>query len=499
MAQGGEAESWQTDPEAAHAEAVRRIRALTAAGGDTLDFSDLPAMEALPEELAEATTLRLITNKSLNALMYVGVKQRLRNVDALSSLVGLQHLALAGSAITSLPHLSSLKSLATLDLSHTRITAPPVLSGLTALTTLDLSVTQITEPPDLSGLAALTMLNLSDTGITDLGFLLSAPRFAAEDGKHLGFADTPAADPDRDRRLYMLSRLDPKRCAVETVQYLKGTHPDFRDPPGGGLRPPLAQALAAAGPVVLDLREGQLVATDSGTPERIAPQELDQRIKAMRDHVADLIDQAQRSQVPPDMRTRLQRIAAALGPNPPLSFMLDGPMSVLRGGLRDGYVTDALDGGFVEGWRELVQMHDALMPLLRAADADPVDIPPLRNDVTPQEVTEVGRDIVEVLTAPEVRDNVDPSVVAAVEAGQDYALAAQQRTEDRPRRLRQAAIAIGGTVAALITGNIAIGKVAEAGLRVQAWLQSPHGRWVSEKISGIWDRVRRLFDDGTDA
>ena len=73
------------------------------------------------------------------------------------------------------------------------------------------------------------------------------PRFAAEEGETLAFDHTPAADPARDRRLDLLSRLDPTRCAVEAVQYLNGTYPDFRDPPGGGVRGRLAQRLADPG------------------------------------------------------------------------------------------------------------------------------------------------------------------------------------------------------------------------------------------------------------
>jgi len=46
------------DAAAAHAEAVRRIKALIDEGGDTLDFSDLPALEALPREMVAADSLR---------------------------------------------------------------------------------------------------------------------------------------------------------------------------------------------------------------------------------------------------------------------------------------------------------------------------------------------------------------------------------------------------------------------------------------------------------
>ena len=69
----------------------------------------------------------------------------------------------------------------------------------------------------------------------------------------------------------MLSRLDPRRCAVETVQYLNGTHPDFRNRSDGSQARPLAERLAGASPVGLEVRDGALQAVNPGTPERLAP------------------------------------------------------------------------------------------------------------------------------------------------------------------------------------------------------------------------------------
>ncbi len=140
----------------------------------------------------------------------------------------------------------------------------------------------------LSGLTELTSLNLTHTGVADLSVMRELPVFEAEKAQLLQYDDTPAIITDS--RLDLLSRLPPKRCAVETVQYLKGTHPDFRAPSNGAAPAPLAQRLAEASPVALEIVDGALEATNPGAPERVAPKELAQRVDALRTHVAMLID-----------------------------------------------------------------------------------------------------------------------------------------------------------------------------------------------------------------
>ena len=163
-----------------------------------------------------------------------------------------------------------------------------MLSGLTGLTSLDLSSTRVADIVVLSGLTGLTSLNLTHTGVADLSVLRELPVFEAEKAQWLQYQETPAAK--NDRRLDLLSRLPGRRCAVETVQYLKGTHQDFHAPGGGVAPAPLAQRLAEASPVALEIVDGALEATNPGAPERVAPKELAQRVDALRTHVAMLID-----------------------------------------------------------------------------------------------------------------------------------------------------------------------------------------------------------------
>ena len=466
--------AWRKDAAAAHAEAVRRINALIAEGGDTLDLSDLPALEALPRELAGAHTLRRLFAGDRNAQgkLIVG-SYSLADIDILRALPGLHELGL----------------------SDTKITNPPDLTGLTALTSLDLRGTHITTPPALTGLTALTSLDLRHTKIDDLSFLLTLPRFAAEQGERLVIGDTPAADPARDRRLYMLSRLDPKRCAVETVQYLKGTHPDFRDSPGGIRRAPLAQQLAEASPVGLDAPEDRAEAGNPGKAERVHPQEREQRLRALRSHVAALQEEGARRNLPLDIRARFDRYAAPLAEPDPGFVMLDGPMSFLRGGVNDPFVTEGLDGGFVEGWRVLVEMHDALRPFLQPPEDAVPEVAPLTDAATPEDADAVGAAVAETLRAAEAEGAVAASVVAAADAMRDYFVAAKANEAQRATYLRRGLIALGGLVA-LLTGT---GRLAEASIHFQTWLTTPKARWLAERLRPAWERIKSFFeteDDG---
>ena len=326
---------WQTDEAAATAEAVRRIEAAIASGAKGLDFTDLIAMTRLPDALAKAQGVREIYAgvvspiralddnflvkrlTSISALagltkltsLHIDSTQ-VSNLSALSGLSGLTSLnlnytpvsdlsALSGlSGLTSLnlnytpvsdlSALSGLSGLTSLSLSYTPVSDLSALSDLSGLTSLDLSSTSVSDLSALSGLSGLTALDLRNTQVSDLGILMSFPLFASEQAKFLRYSITPAAHPQADRRLDYLSRLPPDRCAIETVQYLKGTHPYFGETKivnqvGNGAG--LAARLAEASPVEVVLEGGLLQARNAGTPERLAPKELGLRVTALREQV----------------------------------------------------------------------------------------------------------------------------------------------------------------------------------------------------------------------
>ena len=361
------------------------------------------------------------------------------------------------------------------------------LSGLTELTSLDLSRTPVADIAVLSGLTGLTSLNLTHTGVADLSVMRELPVFEAEKAQLLQYDDTPAIITDS--RLDLLSRLPPKRCAVETVQYLKGTHPDFRAPSNVAAPAPLAQRLAEASPVGLEIVDGALEATNPGAPERVAPRELAQRVDALRTHVAMLIDEARARQVPDSVRVRFERYLQPLQQDEPTYLLLDGPMAFLRGGLGDTYTTDALDGGFVEGWRAMVVMHDDLRPLLLPPEEDTPDLPELTPEATADEGERIADEAIGVL---EGNAAVGESVVAAMKAAKEYFEVAKMDATRRPGMLARGYRAIGGIVGLIVGG---VGLIASV-MTIQLWAATPQGQAVIVQLQPIFERIIQLFGGG---
>lgn len=550
---GGGQATWQTDPAAAHAEALRRIAALIEQGGDTLDLSDLPALEALPPELAAATTLRRLFAGDFDAQGRFNLpKRRLSDVAALAGLTALTTLDLSGTQITTPPDLAGLTALTTLDLSGTPITTPPDLSGLTALAVLDLTGTAITTPPDLTGLTALarirlgdtrittspdftgltalvrlglnntlitsppdlaglsnldslglegtrittppeldgltalSWLDLSGTGIKDLSFLLSAPRFAAEEGEFLRFENTPAADQATDRRLYMLSRLPPDRCAVETVQYLKGTHPDYHGRPEGAGQALLAQRLAEASPVDVVPVDGRLDAVNRGTPRQVDPVQRAQRVAGLRTQVAMLRAEAPQTQCPPRLIGRLESYAEGLETDAPVFFVLDAAMDFIRASVADDYLMDGLDAGLRAGFRSFVARHDELAPFLlpppEGQAAAEAALPALDASATPEDLADLTDQALEVVNDPDHAPFLGDQMRQTLKAVEELALVARDRLEERPGLLRRGFVALGGTLQVLSNAVTAHG-----------WLIGPGAAMLATQLAPILQAVLRAF------
>lgn len=414
----------------------------------------------------------------------------LSDAAPLSGLVGLMYLNLSGTRITDAEPLSAMVGLTSLYLSDTPISDAAGLASLVALTSLSLSYTRITDAAALSGLVSLNSLALRDTQVSDLGFLLNLREFVAERGKHLEYSSTPAAQ--NDRRLDLLSRLPPDRCAVETMQYLKGTHPDFREPKGGeGVgRATLAAQLDAASPVELVVEGGRLQARNAGAPERLAPKELGTRIDALRGQVEAVLDEAKGKQMSEDIVKRFRRYAQALKGEEVTYLLLDGPIAALRGGVNDPYITGALDGGFVAMWRALVAMHDDLRPLLLPPEED--DLPELRDDVTAEEGIDLAEKAESALQEALEDGVVGASVVEAMQAATEYFKVAKVEAEKKPLLLR-GAIAVGGVLGAIVGLPAMIGAAAEGVMKVQAFLATPAGQALIAVLRPLWEILKGLF------
>ena len=406
---------------------------------------------------------------------------RVSDIAPLSGLVGLTSLGLSGTRVWNIAALSELAGLTSLDLSGTQVVNIAAVSGLAGLTSLYLSRTQVSHTAALSGLAGLTSLDLSGTRVSDLRVLLLIPPFAGGRARYLQFQKTPVADPHHDRRLHKLSLLDPQPCAVETVQYLKGTHPDFQ---GGAGRRPLAERLAASSPVGVVVEDGRLGVTNPGTPERVRPRELAQRVVALRVHVAALQDMAQGRQVPPWFARQVAGYAAGLVADEPTFILLDGPMAFLRGGAGDRYVTEALDGALVGGWRHLVVLHDDLRPHLMPPEEDD-DLPPLTPEATPEAGIALADEAIAAAREAEGPGGTDKAVAEALVAMKDYFEVAKSDATRRPGLLRRGFKAFGGTLALMATGT--------AGLTYAGWLATPQGQSFLAAIKPILEAILKFY------
>ncbi len=410
---------------------------------------------------------------------------RVDDVSALSGLTALTSLHLGRTRLSDASALSGLTALTSLDLSGTGLSDASALSGLTALTSLDLSNTSLSDASVLSGLTALTSLNLRETRLSDLSFLLEMIAFENERGRSLYFANTPVASPDGDRRLYMLSRLDPQSCAIETVQYLKGTHPDFREPPE-----PFAvlvqRQLSKAGAIEVDASGEKLEARNAGAPERLAPRELEQRIAALRYHVAALCTEANSKQLPETMRKRFDDYAVPLTAEEPTYLLLDGPMSFLRGGASDPYITDGMDGGFVAAWQQLVVMHDDLRPFLLPPEENDPELPEVTEDATPEAGIEIVDDAIEALEADDSKDVVDQSVIDAMNATRDYFEAAKTDDRNRSGLLKRGFKTAGG----IFAGILGVGGSAAG---IASWAATPQGQAIISKLQPLFEMIVKFF------
>jgi hypothetical protein len=321
------------------------------------------------------------------------------------------------------------------------------------------------------------------------------PLFASEQAKFLRYDNTPAANPQADRRLDLLSRLPPDRCAIETVQYLKGKHPDFGPPQTNGLVNAgvtgLAERLAEASPVEVVLEGGLLQARNAGTPERLAPKELGQRETALREQVAALLDECRRKQVPHDIVRRFERYAKALGHEEVTYLLLDGPIAALRGGLNDPYMTSALDNGFLGMWAQLVKMHDQLRPLLLPPEED--NLPDLRGDVTAEVGIDLATQAEAALQEGVMGELVAGSVVEAMQAATDYFKAAKSATEKKQTWIKQGVAVLGAVVMGVLGIPVGIGLYAEAALKVQEFLKTPAGEVLSAALRPLWEVIKARF------
>lgn len=379
--------------------------------------------------------------------------------------------------------LESVSSLTKLDLSDTQISDAAPLAGLTALTELGLSYTQVKDFTPIYGLRLLVDLELSGTVVPAVNFLLNLPEFAAERGRNLSFSYTPAAEVDN--RFGMLSGLDGRQCAIQTVQYLKGTHPDFRKPlPQKGK---VTQAgLAAFSPVALGKVSDRLEVVNLAPPQRVNPVETAQRVAGLRAQVALIRQEAQNTQCAPALLRRLDAYAEGLQPDLPIWFVIDAAMQMIEGSLDDDYLSHAVDKGLKRGFEAIVRAHHALRPLLMpptdAEEAALAALPPLDPEIGATDVEAMVGEVLDVMAEPEVRDQVGPQLIKTLKAVEELAISFEQKLEDRPGLLRRVVMPFGGMLAVL--SNAAT---------VHGWWLGPTGVTLAARLQPLIEKFLQWF------
>ena len=161
--------------------------------------------------------------------------------------------------------------------------------------------------------------------------------------------------------------------------------------------------------------------------------------------------------------------------------MLDAPMAFVQGSLNDSYVTEALDGGFVEACRLLVQMHQQLRPLLISAERSEELVPDLSPEFDVQEAIGVTDVAIEALDDP----SVEQEVIEALNAAKDYFETAQQSGSIRASLLRRGIAAVGGIVSGAMAGA--------CGTALYVWATSPSGLAVIARLQPILERLLALL------
>ncbi|MEM9370123.1 MAG: leucine-rich repeat domain-containing protein, partial [Pseudomonadota bacterium] len=171
---------WHSDPDAAFAEADRRV-AMVREDPDRkrLFLSDLYALRRLPPDLATCSRLEAIligdaTGPDDEDYSHPGTRM-LDDWSPLLDLTGLKELDVSWSNFSQWDWLAGLPALQHLDCGSTRITSLEVLAGLPALQHLDCARTQIASLAGLAGLPALQQRHCGGTEIDSLEGLAGLP------------------------------------------------------------------------------------------------------------------------------------------------------------------------------------------------------------------------------------------------------------------------------------------------------------------------------------
>ena len=431
----GQKALWKTDPDAAYAEAERRVAWAWREGAEELDLEGLDALTELPS-LTGLTSLKRLSlgdTKVQDPSPLAGLTnlQRLdlhgtpvQDFSPLARLTNLQHLDLQGTPVQDLSPLAGMTNLQNLDLDGTPVQDLSPLAGMTNLQSLLLISTQVQDLSPLAGLTNLQRLYLNSTPVQDLSPLAWLEGLA-EGAKEvpliygLHFTNTPASA--NDPTLAALAKKRNPERTIETLAYLRRVQEETPVP-----GPEAVGAQSTVGLHFGGSPEGPIELVSQAQPKTDT---IATTLHAeLRREVTALQARCQQSNAQAALSGRLTDYAAALGDDP---TQMQAELLVLRGQfLKAARATDekraqdpdpdhpALDHAAREQLETLLTAHDyytATDPALAAL------VPRLEGPDRPAPAPRSSALVQELKVSIEVKGIATPDAVSAIQETIDLA------------------------------------------------------------------------------
>ncbi|GGG74788.1 hypothetical protein GCM10011415_24120 [Salipiger pallidus] len=216
------------------------------------------------------------------------------------------------------------------------------------------------------------------------------------------------------------------------------------------------------------------------------PADTEVVLLSLRIHLAQLQAEAVRKQLPGDIVTRFAAYETVLTEDVPLLPLLEGPMTFLRGGVEDEYVTSALDSGFVAGWRHLCDLHDRLALRLGPDGFSGAETLTLRSEIAPAEIRCISQDAARAFDNLSVSDALRDTMshlCDTIKRQTDLLADLRDRTPKRPSLL---------ACSLKITGAIILGTLTCAA-SVAAIAQTASGAALLAALEPLAQKLLLLF------
>jgi len=227
MSTKAEREAWNTDPDAAYAEAERRVEEARKAKSYKLDLSGentaekpLPALNRLPSlhDLAHVVHLDLCNT-------------HVERIEEIGRLTNLQILHIDNTQISKIESISNIETLTVFYAGNTQINDITPISNLTKLKHLRIDGSKVSDISSLSKLIALQWLDISNTPVTNITPVKVLENLNNDTEPFIGFQYDNILALEIDPVLKELVELSGEERTEQTLLYLNGQHPVHGGPP----------------------------------------------------------------------------------------------------------------------------------------------------------------------------------------------------------------------------------------------------------------------------